>query len=80
MCLAAFPKGWAGGGHWRLSSPAQLYWYHWNLSLLGRAVWLSTIVVVVLSTEALLGHGICETGSAAGRKAVNEPMEEAFIS
>lgn len=40
----------------------------------------STIVVVVLSTEALLRQGVSETGSAAGRKAVNEPMEEAFIS
>lgn len=58
----------------------QQYWYHWNLYLLGRALWLSTIVVVVLSTEAFLGQGVCETGTAAGRKAVNEPMEEAFIS
>lgn len=38
------------------------------------------MVVVVLSTEALLGQGVCETGSAAGRKAVNEPMEESFNS
>lgn len=60
--------------------PAQQYWYHRNLSLLGRAVWLGTIAVVVLSTEALLGQGVSETGSAAGRKAVNEPMEEVFIS
>lgn len=36
--------------------------------------------MVVLSTEALLGQGVSETGSAAGRKAVNEPMEEVFIS
>lgn len=80
MCLAACPKGWAGGGHWQLSSPAQQCWCCWNLSLLGRALWLSTIVVVVLSTEALLGQGVCETGSAAGRNAVNEPMEESFNS
>lgn len=37
-------------------------------------------MVVVLSTEALLRQEVSETGSAAGRKAVNEPMEEAFIS
>lgn len=80
MYLAVCPKGWAGGGHWQLFSPAQQYWYHRNLSLLDRAVWLSTTVVVVLSTEALLGQGVCGTGSAAVRKAVNEPMEEAFIS
>lgn len=62
LCLSTCPKGWAGGSHWWLSSPAQLHCYHWTLSLLDRAVWLSTIVVVVLSTEALLGQGLCDIG------------------
>lgn len=83
MYLAVCSKGWAGGGHWQLFSPAQQYWYHRNLSLLDGAVWLSTTVVVVLRLSwdrERVGQGVYETGSAAVRKAVNEPMEEAFIS